>query len=689
MDPAGLGLPAARVLNLFDDRASAGDQLIALRDWLDQVSSEQKSVGLALADVMVYYIGHGQTDDAGHLSLLVRRSRRGLESETSIRTPDLARVLRVSAPHQRRSIILDCCFSEAAAASFLGMSSSLDQAVAAVAAKDLREKEPKRGTLLLCSSPLSEVSICPVGSPRTLFTGAVIDVLRNGVSTNDGAISFASLRDAAYDRMIDIFGASAPRPVLHQMSAPQGDLTRIGAFPNSAAFVPNLHVEVQIPTNRTPALLNKSEQPQVQTAVSTDAREDQTDASRRRLVWWLVFVAMAALCATFAYRSRSGLVDDPQTLTNSTALSPSGATPAPRLGAPGTLSLKPLRTVPLPAEGYNFLMAISPDGLKLFSTNGSDTYIWSTLTGKVINKLHHPRGDSFSINGIAFPSPSTIATIGTISIEGESMVSGVTLWDTRSWTPIRYLSKSQDLSISTSQDGGLLAAANDGVTLWTLPNFIEQKKFDVPGTVNCVQLSPDASMLYLTLLPADGGNARYAAYSIATRKQVGKAIVTNGASEGGGCRFVVTGGEKGQRLLLRAVGGERAIELETDLNKVADMGFSDDGSVFWAFLPSLKRIAFWSTSDGAAKLSVPTSAKAPVTHVEGDAVVSLSKNGAIAAVVDGAKSLSVWNLQEQRKIADLVGVTSQVTGVILSDDGASVAAISKQDKTLKFWRLPK
>jgi hypothetical protein len=103
-----------------------------------------------------------------------------MEAETSIRAPDLARALKLAAPQQRRIVILDCCFSEAAAKGFIGMSPSLDQAVAATAAKDLRDDEPKRGTLLLCSSPVGEVSMAPQNATRTLFSGAMLDVLRGG-----------------------------------------------------------------------------------------------------------------------------------------------------------------------------------------------------------------------------------------------------------------------------------------------------------------------------------------------------------------------------------------------------------------------------------------------------------------------------------------------------------------------------
>lgn len=234
IDSAGLGLDPALVLDLFDDPSPAGEQLARLRDTFDVLLRERRDEGRPVADVLVYYVGHGQTDDQGHLSLLVRNSHRGMESETGIRASDLARILKVAAPQQRRIVVLDCCFSEAAAREFIGMSATLDQAVAATAAKDLADEEPNRGTLLMCSSPVGEVSIGPPNAKVTLFSGAILEVLRDGAEGYAEQLSFADIRDAAFERMVVGFGANAPRPVLHQVNARKGDLTRVKVFPNRA-----------------------------------------------------------------------------------------------------------------------------------------------------------------------------------------------------------------------------------------------------------------------------------------------------------------------------------------------------------------------------------------------------------------------------------------------------------------------
>jgi hypothetical protein len=232
-DRDGLGLDRELVFSLFDDQGEASNQLRRVRDFLDWHIRTRRDAGCPLTDLLVYYIGHGHTDDQGDLYMLVRQSSHGMETQTAIKATDLRDTLRISAPQQRRYLILDCCFSEAAARALIGMG-NLNQQVGAAARKDFEDNNPKRGTILLCSSPVGHVSIGPPKADRTLFTGAVLEVLREGIEGDHSYLSFADLRDAAFDRMVENFGAKAPRPVLHQVNAAAGDLTRAPAFPNRA-----------------------------------------------------------------------------------------------------------------------------------------------------------------------------------------------------------------------------------------------------------------------------------------------------------------------------------------------------------------------------------------------------------------------------------------------------------------------
>ncbi len=232
--PLGLGLDPHLVFDLFDDKSPATTQLIQIRDSIKSRVAESR--GKFIRDVLIYYIGHGSCVSGKHLHLLVRDSREGIEEQTAIAAPALAQILRVSAPQQRRLLILDCCFSEAAAEAF-GAMGALDEAVAATAIRDMETApaSPDRGTLLLCSSPRRRPAIGVPDAAATLFTGALLNVLTKGSpGRTSEMLSFADLRDDVYDKMLKAYGQEPPRPALHQPDQQYGDLTHLPAFPNVA-----------------------------------------------------------------------------------------------------------------------------------------------------------------------------------------------------------------------------------------------------------------------------------------------------------------------------------------------------------------------------------------------------------------------------------------------------------------------
>jgi hypothetical protein len=236
-EPSGLGLQPDLVLNLFDDRAAANDQLTHIADWLRSWVLECKATGLALTDVLIYYVGHGTFDATSRqLHLLTHSSVQSFEEQTSIGASSLAQVLRLAAPQQRRIVILDCCFSSAAVDAFMG---NIDETVATTAIRNLEPDipPPDRGTVLLCSSPRNDSSIGVPNAERTLFTGALLAVLKEGSpSRQSQMLSFVELREDVYDNMLRFSSGDhpPPRPALHQPDQQAGDLTRIPAFPNVA-----------------------------------------------------------------------------------------------------------------------------------------------------------------------------------------------------------------------------------------------------------------------------------------------------------------------------------------------------------------------------------------------------------------------------------------------------------------------
>jgi hypothetical protein len=236
--PDGLGLDPDLVLSLFDDTAAASVQLARLRDFTREVVLDRRDTHKPIADILVYYIGHGTCDDGNTLYLLVRDTVHGIEAQSSIPTPDLARVLKVAAPQQRRICIFDCCFSEAAVAGF-GAMGGLDEAVTKIGATNLvaDSPSPQRGTMLLCSSPRGSSSIGLPNAERTLFTGALLRVLQRGSNNRNAMLSFLDLKEDVFEEMLQQHnGVAVPRPALHQPHQQDGDLTRLPAFPNVRAL---------------------------------------------------------------------------------------------------------------------------------------------------------------------------------------------------------------------------------------------------------------------------------------------------------------------------------------------------------------------------------------------------------------------------------------------------------------------
>jgi hypothetical protein len=275
--PSGLGIQPDRVLNLFDDPSPASDQLDRIHDHITDLVCEAKETDRRVRDVLIYYVGHGSYDHES-LCLLVRHSSMGREEQSSLSVSHLARELRLSAPQQRRIVILDCCFSEAAVAAF-GAQSPMDEAIAATAVKDLEPgvPPPERGVLLFCSSPRNSVSFGRPDDERTLFTGALLSVLQEGSASRGEMLTFSDLRDDVYDRMILQFKGTPPRPALHQPDQQAGDLARSPAFPNPAWDRREAEIE-----QRAAEVRRKAEIAQRAAEARRKAGEEQRAAEARR-----------------------------------------------------------------------------------------------------------------------------------------------------------------------------------------------------------------------------------------------------------------------------------------------------------------------------------------------------------------------------------------------------------------------
>jgi hypothetical protein len=215
-----LRLPKSNIINLFDSPAHASEQMDKIEDWL------AGNAGAGFSDLFVYYSGHGgftRNDQAYFLA--VQRTRSGSEGATSIRYVDLASSIRRHADSLRKYLILDCCF---AASAVLRTQTDFSQLVLSRVEDEL----PPSGTAVLCSSAAKLVSIAPAGERYTMFSGAFLQCLKDGVSGGDHFLTFEDVGKRTQQIIRERFPNDAVRPELHVPDQHRGNPSKVPLFPN-------------------------------------------------------------------------------------------------------------------------------------------------------------------------------------------------------------------------------------------------------------------------------------------------------------------------------------------------------------------------------------------------------------------------------------------------------------------------
>ena len=288
-DDRGFNLPATNILDLFDSPKTAPEIVEDVQNYLKQ----RLQIHPAPRDLFIYYTGHGGFINGRDYFLAVRSTIEGLEGTSSIRVCDLASALRNSARDLRRFLILDCCFAAAAFKEF--------QTTPGTAARlQTLDAFPRRGTTLLCSSSSRNVSIAPEGERNTMFSGALLDVLRNGDAAIESALSLEDVGLKITELIRDRYDDRAVRPEVHSPDQREEDIARMPLFPN--------------PANRAGGGWRPSHPPQVETArLPLTEKMEPNGARRRRLIPLALAVlplaAIFGVVAIMLLRPKPSLVD--------------------------------------------------------------------------------------------------------------------------------------------------------------------------------------------------------------------------------------------------------------------------------------------------------------------------------------------------------------------------------------------
>src|SRR5258708_59292 len=238
-DPQGFHLPESQVLDLFNSDESGPDILNRISDFLRDHVTRKKESSIDVRDIFAYFVGHGGiTKDSSIFYLAIPQTRKDYEKATSIAIDDLAERLKKGARFQRRILVLDCCFAAAAVKFLQGPASTVlkEKTIAAFEEKDQGKGFPSRGTSFLASSGKDVASVILPDETSTMFTSALLSVLRTGDPFQKRErLPLSTVHRLTIDFLSKTYGDNFPRPELHSPDQTEGKVEDVPFFPNPAA----------------------------------------------------------------------------------------------------------------------------------------------------------------------------------------------------------------------------------------------------------------------------------------------------------------------------------------------------------------------------------------------------------------------------------------------------------------------
>jgi hypothetical protein len=186
-----------------------------------------------LSDVVIYYCGHGDflADQGRTYVLTLRATEPDNEAFTALSLRQARLSLDTQLSAKRVFIVLDCCFAARAVAEW--QSDAIDYVIE----EQVFQVFPRRGTALITASSISEPALAPEQEDLTMFTGALVDILQEGIVGLGPQLSFRDVFDGTRARILERFGSKAAVPAIHAPHQPDGDVSFNPFFANRA-FAP-------------------------------------------------------------------------------------------------------------------------------------------------------------------------------------------------------------------------------------------------------------------------------------------------------------------------------------------------------------------------------------------------------------------------------------------------------------------
>ena len=218
---------AADSLDLFDDERQGLSQIEKIESWIRQKNPDTWDV------LFFYYVGHGMVTNHQEFYMAIRETRQPYDYYSSIQSSALAIALRDWIATKSVVMVMDCCFAGAIKNAMGSAEAELQRNLKVFAAQ---AKRPPRGVIQLCAAGKDyAASALDSTAKYTMFTGAILHVLENGVREAGPRISLLELAEAAKNYVREQYPAEAVDPVVNFTEAIGGESFAFEAiFPNNA-----------------------------------------------------------------------------------------------------------------------------------------------------------------------------------------------------------------------------------------------------------------------------------------------------------------------------------------------------------------------------------------------------------------------------------------------------------------------
>lgn len=177
---------------------------------IELLDAIEKAASAAVDTLFIYFSGHGLLTPHGELTLAGRDTRYSADY-TSASWEHVRRLLSAT-PALRTVVFLDCCFSGKAVDEAMGPLSGM--------------ATPPAGTYLIASTGTDRASIAPTGARFTAFTGALIELLNEGIP---GGPEYLTLDEIYRQLRETLMARAAPEP--HQRATGAGTFLALGYNP--------------------------------------------------------------------------------------------------------------------------------------------------------------------------------------------------------------------------------------------------------------------------------------------------------------------------------------------------------------------------------------------------------------------------------------------------------------------------